>query len=289
MLGYIVPCVPELKVREMDLYRQYYCGLCRALKEKYGRIADLAYDATFIHVLADGLTDETTAPKMVRCAAHGIRGVSARTTKSAPHAADVNMLMAYAKAADDAADGGGIRPKLLRQVLRRHKRRAQQSVPSVASDMEQCTDTLHILEQAGCDVPDEAAEPYGILFGRVLSDLDIVQSHILYDLGYNIGRWVYLIDAWDDMEKDEKEGQYNVYNARMRSSDMTKDELRAGAAFSLHYTLSQAADALDRLELKKNRDLLNNIVRLGLFQQTRSVLSGMGRLLDGSIQSTRRL
>lgn len=278
MFGYIVPCVPELRVRELVQYRQYYCGVCRALKEQYGRIVDLAYDAAFVHILGDALTEEVTACSVARCAAHPFKGVGARKTASAPYAATVNILMAYSKAADDTRDGGGIRARLTRGALQRQFRRAGISNAEMTAAAQQCDEEIVALEKIQCSLPDQAAEPYGVLFGRVLMELDVVQSHILYDVGYNIGRWVYLIDAFDDMADDAGNGQYNVYNEVMRAQGISKDELRPRAAFSLQYTLSQAADALGRLDLKKNRPLLDNIVRLGLYQQTQAVLAGRERL-----------
>lgn len=265
-------------MRDLLEYRQYYCGLCRALKDTYHRTVDLAYDAAFVHILGDGLTDAVSPAEIVRCAAHPVRGTTARHTPSAPYAAAVNILMAYSKAHDDVRDDGGLRAWLTREALRRRYRAAGELHPAMAAATEECDEHMLLVETSNCSLPDEAAEPYGVLFGRVLMELDVVQSHILYDIGYNIGRWVYLIDAIDDMDKDAEHGQYNVYNEAMRVEGITKDALRSRAAFSLHFTLAQAADALGRLDLKKNRALLDNIVRLGLYQQTQSVLAGHGRI-----------
>lgn len=278
MFGYIVPCVPELKVRDLELYRQYYCGLCRSLKDRYHRTADLAYDAAFIHALGDALTVDTTTLRTVRCAAHPVRGIAARQTPSADYAADVNILMAYAKASDDARDGGTLKDRARLPVLRRKSRTANENVPDLSQAMAACDEQICALEKDGCAEPDAAADPYGVLFGKTLMDLDVVQSHVLYDMGYNIGRWVYLIDAWDDRKKDAENGQYNVYNEKQRAVGISDEQLMRGASFSLHYTLAQAADALSRLSLKKNSGLLDNIVRLGLYQQTNSVLTGQGRI-----------
>lgn len=292
MFGYIVPCVPELKVRELEEYRRYYCGLCRALKDRYGRTADLAYDAAFIHLLGDALIAEKTDPRKVKCAVHPAKGVMARRTPAADYAADLNILMAWAKAEDDVFDTNSAASKLHLKTMKRKEKAVEESVPRMTEETKACARAIRELEKSGCAAPDAAAEPYGKLFGSVLADLDVVQSHVLSDLGYNIGRWVYLIDAWDDMEEDEKKDQYNVYNLCLKKDGLTKDELRERAAFSLHFTLAQAADALRRLDLKKNRELLDNIVRLGLYQQTHSVLSGAGRAAGGfneSIRSTRRL
>lgn len=287
MFGYIIPAIPELKVREFELYRQYYCGVCRALKDRYGRTQDLAYDAAFVHILADGLTHEMTAPGTERCIAHPVRGLPALKTPSADYAADVNILMAVAKAQDDVIDTGSLLARARAALLRGRRKRAAALVPGMVAKMESCAAAIQELERNRCAQPDAAAEPYGILFGSILSDLDVVQSHVLYDIGYNTGRWVYLIDAWDDMAEDGRKNQYNVFNECMSESGRTKQDLLQSTEFSMHFTLAQAADALGRLELKKNRELLDNIVRLGMYAQTCSVLSGAGRLHESIRRSGR--
>ncbi|MCD8242159.1 MAG: DUF5685 family protein, partial [Lachnospiraceae bacterium] len=57
MFGYIMVHQPELKVREYETYRASYCGLCRSLKKRHGRIGQmtLSFDMTFIALLLTGL------------------------------------------------------------------------------------------------------------------------------------------------------------------------------------------------------------------------------------------
>ena len=50
MFGYIRPNKPELLVKEYDLYKSAYCGLCKRMGKDYGRLSRLAlsYDGTFL-------------------------------------------------------------------------------------------------------------------------------------------------------------------------------------------------------------------------------------------------
>ena len=105
MFGYIVPQVSELKVREYELYRAYYCGLCKMLKQEYKKNAVLNYDSVFLYLLADGLREEQGTVEPCKCAFHPVKKRSAVITPAASYAADVNILMAYFQIEDNLRDG----------------------------------------------------------------------------------------------------------------------------------------------------------------------------------------
>ena len=50
MFGYVVVNKPELKFKEYDVYRSYYCGLCHALKKRHGYKGQMTLnnDLTFV-------------------------------------------------------------------------------------------------------------------------------------------------------------------------------------------------------------------------------------------------
>ena len=105
MFGYIVPLTGELKVRELNVYRAYYCGLCKALKSEYRKTAVLNFDSVFLYLLADGLRGEAGEPQMEKCALHPVKRRPAIVTPAAGYAADINILMAYYSAEDHVRDG----------------------------------------------------------------------------------------------------------------------------------------------------------------------------------------
>ena len=110
----------------------------------------------------------------------------------------------------------------------------------------------------------------------VFENADVLQSHILHDLGYSLGRWVYLIDAAEDWEKDEKSGNYNVYLYKYGKRD---GQAKEAIMRSLQYSLAQAAQSFLRLEVKKNKERLQNIIYLGLKEQTELVVNGHPRMI----------
>lgn len=281
MFGYITPQVCELKVRDYELFKAYYCGLCKALGKEYRRTAVLNYDCTFIYLLGDSLQNAETDVQSCKCALHPVRGRCKVVSNSVVYATDVNILMAAAKAADDVQDRGGLLSRLALKGLGKAYRKAAARIPAINSLMLETAQKLGELERTGSANTDEVADTYARLFGAVLQELDVVQSHILYDIGYSLGRWVYLIDAYDDIEEDIKNGNYNVFVNRYHLVGKPPEDVKQQVELSFNYTLSQAMEALSRLELKKNRVLLENIICFGLKARTRAALAGIknkGRL-----------
>ena len=283
-----MPLVCELKVCEYETFKAYYCGLCKTLKRKYRKSAVLNYDCTFIYLLGDGLKRETAECVPVKCGLHPFRGKKAVFSDAAEYAADLNLLMAYAKLEDDVRDSGKISARLRLPAYRRAYEKAAARNPDAARLMHETAERLHELEAAASADTDAAADTYARLFGSVLMELDVLQSHILYDLGYNLGRWVYLIDAYDDIKKDRENGEYHVFVNKYGMTGPVPEPVQKEVLFVLNYTLAQAAAAFARLKLEKNRGILENIVRLGLREQTKKVLLQSEGKTDESIRGSGR-
>jgi len=283
MFGYITPLVCELKVREYELFQAYYCGLCKELKREYSKSTVLNYDCTFIYILGDSLHEEHTDIGPCKCILHPVKKKQAVSSEHAGYAAAINILMAYSKAADDVHDRGGPRARLSKHFMVKAGKKAARMLPGVAEKTELMAEKLHRLEAEGSCNTDETADTYAELFGSVLQELAVLQSHILYELGYSLGRWVYLIDAYDDIEKDMANGEYNVFVNKYGITGKVPEDVKKEIEFKFNFTLSQAMQALERLELKKNREILTNIICLGLKKKTQSILEGtMNESLPGS-------
>ncbi len=272
MFGYILPKICELKVREYELFKAYYCGLCKSLKNEYRRTSVLNYDCTFIYLLGDSLKNEETNVQRCTCVLHPIQKKQAVYAEVASYAAAVNLLMAYAKAKDDVLDSGDVRAKIRRQLLQKPFKKATVVVPGITEKMLEMADSLYGMEQRNSANTDETADTYAQLFGAVLMELDVLQSHVLYEIGYSLGRWVYLIDAYDDIEKDLKNGEYNVFVNKYSITGKIPEQAKEEIGFGFNFTLSKAMQALERLELKKNRGLIQNILCLGLKEKTKAVM-----------------
>ena len=106
MFGYISINKAEMKFKDYDVYHSYYCGLCKVLKECYGRRGQvtLSFDMTFLVILLTGLYEPDTKTEMVRCIAHPMQKHAAKTNEFTEYAAAINILLSYYKCEDDWAD-----------------------------------------------------------------------------------------------------------------------------------------------------------------------------------------
>ena len=272
MFGYIRPLECELKVREQAEYRGIYCGLCKSIGRRYGQLErlTLSYDCAFLALTLMAINGDA---KFTRgnCGPRIYRGKRpiADASPTLDYAADVNVLLAWYKAADDAVDEKSTKAATARVALRRAYSKAARANPELDRQIGESMKRLHELEHEGCREVDEPSNAFGKLLSAVilnaptLPDSERTAAQWMY---YNLGKWIYLIDAWDDREKDEKNGNYNPFLL----ANMPVEQ----AEFLLNITRGEAQKGYDLLTLNQSSGLLDNIMRLGLYHTQRRVLHG---------------
>ncbi len=273
MFGYIVPMECELRVREQSLYRAYYCGLCKAIAKRYGHAArlSLSYDCAFLGLLLSAMTEEARPAAPCRCLVKPFRGKHPVMASSAAldYAADVNVLLAWHKLADDWRDERKLKALLGMPLLRGAFRKAERLRPALSSAIAGSLSALSALEKGGCETSDEPACAFGALMRELLSfapgltPADRAAGEWMF---FNLGRWIYLADAWEDRARDAKAKTFNPFNQR----NTGKDE----ASFLLYVSLSEAEKAYDLLSFPAGQGILDNIMHLGCRHRTRILLHG---------------
>ena len=285
MFGYVNPDRPELKVREYEVYRAYYCAVCKAIGRGAGQVPRLAlhYDLAFLALLLDALSPMPNLLLQQRCVAHPARKHAiAAPTPVIAYAADMNVLLTYENLIDKWKDTrnvpGAVGALALACGAAKTARRWPDQVKEIRAQLER----LNALEKAACDAADEAAEPFARIMETLFS-CPLIQEETtrkgLGWLGYNLGRWIYLIDAFDDLEEDAKKGTYNPYLRQYAYEGQPiaefRGKVREQAAFSLLYSLSEADKALKVLPIHKNEEILDNVLESGLVRRTDEVLAGL--------------
>lgn len=270
------PLQSELRVKELEIYKAVYCGLCKELKRRYGFYASfvLSYDFSFLALLQMGLEKQPAFRfEKQRCPFHPTakRGVCV-SNRALEFAAGMSCLTFYHKVKDNQADGtfgkklGSTLP--LPFASRLHHKAARE-YPQLAEEIARQMERQQELESARCPRPDEAAEPTAFLLSALCKAFagDPTEERILTRFGYFLGRWVYLCDALDDLEEDAKQGSYNPYLTRRGLRSPSPEELaevRQDAAGSLNLTLAELEKTYDLLTIRQFRPILDNIVTLGL-------------------------
>ena len=272
MFGYIKPLECELRVREQKEYRAVYCGLCRAIGSRYGQLPRLAlnYDCTFLAILLSALTERPHPDCRARvCGVRAYRGKNpiAEPSEALAYAADVNVLLAARKLGDDWADEHKLASWGGHALLQRADRAAGKRWPELAATIDAQLSQLSKIEARRASCTDEPSDAFGALMREIVLHAPMLRQEdraAAAWMFYNLGRWVYLIDAWDDREKDRKSGAYNPFLA----TNMDED----AASFLLYISLNEAEKGYDLLPIPEGMGLLDNIVHEGCRSVTRRVL-----------------
>ena len=270
MFGYIRPLECELKVREQAEYRGIYCGLCKSIARRYGQIErlTLSYDCAFLalvlYAIAGGarFSQDNCGPRIYR----GKRPI-ADASPALDYAADVNILLGWHKAADDMADEKSVKAITARAALKRAYRKAAAANPALDFEIRESMAHLRAVEQEKTPSTDEPSNAFGKLLSAVILHAPMLpasERKAAEWMFFNLGKWVYLMDAWDDRARDGKKGSYNPFLL----AGMQKEQ----AAFLLNITRGEAQKAYDLLTQCAPSGLLENIMTLGLLHAQERVL-----------------
>ncbi len=270
MFGYVRPLECELRVREQAAYRGCYCGLCKTLGKRHGLCARLAlnYDCAFLAAFlgaVDGNAHYQRGGCVPRCTR--ARRCIRTTDASLTYAADITVLLSYHKLADDAQDEKNVfrrlKARVLRLALRRAYRRAAKDNPAPNQEMRDCLSQLAAYEKARVPCSDEPSDAFGRLLSAVVRyapTMPRTEMQASEWMFYNLGKWIYLIDAWLDRAKDQKSGAYNTFLL----AQTTKEH----AAWLLELTRAEAEKAFDLIAFQTDAGVIQNVITLGLSKIT---------------------
>lgn len=270
MYGYIVVNKPELKFREFDVYRSYYCGLCAALGERHGmngRIS-ISYDMTFLIMLLTGLYEPEVCYQEARCIAHPLSRHPERRSLVTDYVSDMNVLMTYYKCMDDWIDEHKLTRRTLAAGLGRSFKRVSHQYPEKAAVIRQGLEQLSQYEKEGaCNIDTVAS-----CFGKVMAELAVMKPDewegTLRKLGFQLGKFIYILDAYEDLEGDLKAGRYNVLAHHQTEKDF--DGLCEGI---LNNVMAECARQFERLPILQDVEVLRNIIYSGVWTRFERVRS----------------
>lgn len=288
MFGYVRPYRDELKVRQNRDYEAVYCGVCHALGRRHGFVARmfLNYDFTFLAILLDGSKPE---PARKRCPARlWCKKKRCVLSTGVDAAADAGTILSYWKLRDTVADSSffkGLPARLLSRLLRRGYRKAAAARPEFDAQVRQCLEELQTLEKEHCPSMDRTADTFArLLTAAAPPSGDSARDRAMEQLLYHVGRWIYLVDAWDDLEDDRRTGSYNPILARFPGG---AEEGREAMRITLRHSLNLARSAMALLELGHWQETVENILYLGLPAVEELVFTGRWKAANHTDRRTR--
>lgn len=268
MFGYILPVKPEMKVKHFELYRGYYCGVCKQLQKSYGFASRflLNYDLVLVGLLADALSGEQAEIGREGCFANPLmRRQMFHNTKGLALSAHGLIILSYHKLCDNLVDEKPAKRFLYRlahPIFAHLYKKAASAMPAFAQAVAQQMQRQQELEQAGCNLPDEAADPTAKMCEALFAAAarTPAQQRALARLGLFAGQIVYLLDAAEDFEADEKNGSYNVFI----NMGYTKNQAVAAVQARCRMAAGEIALCYNLLPFLQYKEILDNIFYLGL-------------------------
>ena len=273
MFGYVRARNPELKVREQEVYRGTYCGLCRAMGRCTGQCSrmTLSYDFAFLALVRMQLTGERFSFEQKRCLAHPLKKRnSMKRNDTLTYCAYAAALLNYHKIADDLSDESGwkkMRARLAYPTVAHGRKRAiRAGYGELDTRISEGLDTLSQTEAQKIASVDLPAEQFGKILAVIVSyGLEGTEKRLAVSMGESIGKWIYIADALDDWQEDIKQDRYNPFRLLYGNEAPAEDRLQ-GIANALKNHLYSASDAADLMTFESNdmKNIIMNILYLGM-------------------------
>lgn len=262
MFGYVVVNKPEMKFKDFDLYRSFYCGLCRELRQEYGIAGQvsLTYDMTFVILLLSGLYEPPTRKGTTRCMVHPVRKQQVRKNEITEYAADMNILLTYYKCLDDWKDEKKYAGLAYAKILEKRNEILFLGYPEKAERIVALLDELSAWESAGETDIDKMAGCFGRIMEEIFAYKEDMWEPSLRRMGFYLGKFIYLLDAYDDVEKDRETGNYNPFSGMYKMKEFEEQ-----ARQILIMMLAEACREFEKLPIIKYGDILRNILYSGVW------------------------
>ena len=279
MFGYVNIFKDELKVKDYLNFRAYYCGLCHACGKRCSHASrlGLSYDMTFLAVLLSALSPQCSEHVEKPCIAHPFhKRKYIINDPCIDYAADASAILYYCKLKDDFHDEHSITSILGCAAFHKAYKKAAKRQPELAEMITTNLNKLSTLEKNNSSDIDLCADCFAHITEHLFSpDFIGENKRPAAWLGYNIGRWIYIIDAFSDIEKDLKKKSFNPFLSAYDGSDISeyKKQLSDNLRITLTFTLENAASAFNLMKIYKNDEILKNILYESLKIKQDSILS----------------
>jgi len=264
MFGYININGSILSEENKNLYQAYYCGLCRQLKADCGTKGQmlLSYDLTFLIVLLTGLYELENKEMEFTCPVHPAKRRKAAINEATEYAADMNLILAYHNLADDWKDDRSYAKKALVKILDKDFARIVAKYPRQAKALEHYMEQMEILERQKESNLDLVSGLSGEMLGEIFCWKEDVWTEELKTLGFYMGKFIYLMDAYEDFEKDKKK---NVYNPLKYMQLSENQDFETICRLLLTSMVAECAKSFERLPILLHADILRNVLYSGVW------------------------
>ncbi len=264
MFGYININGSVLSEENKKIYQSYYCGLCRQLKSDCGTKGQmmLSYDLTFLIVLLSGLYELENQESEFTCPLHPTKRRTAFINEATEYASDMNLVLAYHNLVDDWKDDHSYAKKALVKILDKDYARVMEKYPRQVAALENYMRQTEEVEKRGEQNLDVVSGLTGEMLGEVFCWKDDVWKEELKTLGFYMGKFIYLMDAYEDLEKDKKKNAYNPLRYMEKGDEQEFETL---CKLLLTSMISECAKSFERLPILMHAEILRNVLYSGVW------------------------
>ena len=262
MFGYVITNCKTLTDEQRARFRALYCGMCKTLKARYGNVGrlTLSYDMTFVAMVLSALYEPEEEQGREKCAPHPFKAHDYAINPVMDYAVDLNVALAYHKCVDNWQDDRNPAFAAATRALRSAYRAARERRPEKCLAIERWMEDIRAFEQRGLEEIDPPMNLTGRMLGTLFQYRDDYWAEQLYKMGDGLGRFIYFMDAYDDLESDVRHRKFNPLKSMMHQEnfeEICKD--------GLTMMMADCADAFEQLPVVKDADLIRNILYSGVW------------------------
>jgi hypothetical protein len=272
MFGYVRINKMDLTFREYEHYKAYYCGLCKYLKRNHTELSRMTinYDITFLIVLLSSIYQPSAQVFHEKCIVDPVKKKKHIINEITEYAASMNILLAYYKLEDDVNDEGDIKSKLVRRAYRKSFKTAYDKYPQKADFIKACLGELRSLEEDQSTSIDQTSNCFARLLEEIFDYKDDEYRDRLRKVGFNIGKYIYIMDAYEDLDQDLEKGRYNPFS----SYKDDREGLKVKVDKLIGMTLARLEEAILNLDIKVNKSIIDNIIYSGVYLRYKGLING---------------
>ena len=265
MFGYVITNPESLSKERQQRFRAFYCGLCATLRRRHGLAsgAALSYDMTFLAMLLNAVYEPGERSGRERCPAHLVKAHDYVLTPVMDYAADMNAALAYHKCRDNWSDDRDLIAAGEGALLKRAYQKAKANHPEKCAAIEAWLDEIHDIEARGLQQVDAPVNATGRLLGELFVwPGDAAFSDELRAVGDGLGRFIYFMDAYEDLPRDARKGRYNPLKG-LRD----REDYEALCKTALTMMIADATQAFEELPVVLDADILRNVLYSGIWSK----------------------
>ena len=257
MFGYVVANMEKLTDEEKQHYRSFYCGLCKTLGNRHGKISriTLNYDMAFLIIFLSALYKTENTIETKRCIMHPLKPQQFLYNEITDYAADMNIVLTYHNYLDDWQDDGRILSFYAAKLFEQEYKRIASKYFKKCAAISSCLSELSDIEKSGEPNPDVPANCFGQLMSEIFALREDEHTEGLRAFGKSLGRFIYIMDACLDLKSDLKNERYNPL-AGFSSADFKS---------ILILLMADCTEAYKKLPIEQDNNLIENILYSGVW------------------------